>query len=240
MKGMESHQQDFILTHHLAKSFGTRAVLKDVNFSVRQGTVHALVGPNGAGKTTLIKLLVGLYVPTHGHVEICGVDVSKHPLEAKRRFGYISDDPVAYGYLSGLEFLLLTARLREMEMGSIEHRIKELIEIFPIQDIIHQPMTQYSRGNRQKLAFLAAMLTKPEVLIIDEPIVGLDPTSIEVFGKTLRVYVHDGGAVLFSTHILDFAKEYAHHVTLMKQGSIIADEKITLHTNLEHLYQKTQ
>jgi ABC-2 type transport system ATP-binding protein len=227
---------DAITTKHLTKRFGPSTggftAVKDVTFSVGEGEIYALVGPNGAGKTTLLKLLVGLLSPTSGTASIHTYDVIHTPVAAKRQFGYVSDDPTAYEYLTGREFLTLTGRLRGLPEVKLRARIKELIPVFPIADIIDQPMTQYSRGNKQKIAVLASLLSHPKILIVDEPIVGMDATSIDIMGKLLRDYAKKGNSVLLVTHILDFAETYATRAGIMKEGKIAHEMQITASTSL--------
>src|SRR3990172_5231260 len=143
----------------LTKKFGTFSAVSDVNLHVQKGDVYALVGPNGAGKTTLVKMLVGLLAPTGGSALLFGHNVMTQPVRAKELFGYVSDDPTAYEYLSGREFLILKGRLRGMTERVLTERIGKLTSLFPIEDILSQPMSEYSRGNRQKTAFLASIMT---------------------------------------------------------------------------------
>lgn len=226
-----------IETKNLTKKFGNLRAVNKVNLKVKKGEIYALIGPNGAGKTTVIKMLVGLLSPTKGTAEVFGMDIRKHPKEAKGKFGYISDNPSAYGFLTGMEFLELTASLRGLKEEKARKRIKKLTFLFPIKKILSQQMDQYSRGNRQKVAFLAALLSDPELLIIDEPVAGLDPESIEIFGKELRKFAKKGGAVLFVTHILSFGQKYADRVTLMDEGSIITERKVKKEASLKSVYQ---
>jgi len=207
----------------------------NVNLSVNEGELYALIGPNGAGKTTLIKLLVGLLIPTAGSAAIAGFDVASWPLSAKKEIGYVPDDPSAYDYLTGLEFLMLTGRLRGMKEGEVKKRIEALMPLFPIADVVPTPMAQYSRGNKQKVAVLAALMTKPKILLIDEPIVGLDPASIDILGETLVKYARKGNTVFFVTHILPFAQKYARRVGIMKDGAITKETIVSRAVALETL-----
>jgi ABC-2 type transport system ATP-binding protein len=220
---------------HLSKKFGSFTAVDDTNLSVKQGQIFALIGPNGAGKTTLIKLMVGLINPSDGKIIINGFDFSLSPLSYKQNIGYVPDEPVGYDYLSGMEFLTFTARLRGLSGRKMDRRINELVSLFPISDIIFRPMGEYSRGNKQKVGFLSAILTTPPVLIIDEPVVGLDPPSIRIFGKILTDYAESGNTVFFVTHILEFARDYATDAAVMKDGKIIKEINIIKSTNLDSL-----
>lgn len=227
-----------IKTTNLSKQFDHIKAVDSVNLEVETSNIYALIGPNGCGKTTLIKLLVGLLTPTHGSASIFGHDIVQEAQRAKEAFGYISDDPTPYDYLSGIEFLTLTGSLRRLQPSVIRDRISELLSLFPLKDIVGKRMGLYSRGNRQKLAFLAALLAKPRLLIIDEPIVGLDPTSIDIFGKTLKTFARNGGTVFFATHILAFAKANAHRVGIMHAGKIVRQENISHSVSLEKWYNE--
>ncbi len=227
-----------ISTFKLSKNFGLVSAVNEVTLAINPGEIYALVGPNGAGKTTLLKLLVGLLAPTSGNAVIYGHDIAEEPIEAKKMFAFISDDPKAYNYLTGREFLSLTANLRQIPAKTAEERIEKLKALFPISDIIDQRMAHYSRGNRQKLAFLAGLLAQPKIFIIDEPIVGLDPASIKIFGQKLRGFAKEGGTVLFSTHILKFAKDFAQRIGFMVNGRIEKETLLVDDTQIDDLYQK--
>ena len=224
-----------IETKNLKKTFGKYIAVDAVNLSINDGEIYALIGENGAGKTTLIKMLVGLLIPSSGNSFISGHDVMKKPLLAKQEIGYVPDDPSAYEYLTGLEFLMLTGRLRGMKGTEAKKRIEELLTIFPISDIVPTSLAQYSRGNKQKIAVLAALITQPKILIIDEPIVGLDPSSIDILGKTLVKYAESGHTVFFVTHIMSFAQKFAKRVGVMKNGKIVHQSQVNQGVELETL-----
>lgn len=224
-----------ITTKNLTKRFGSFTAVDRVNINVKPGEIYALIGPNGAGKSTFIKMLVGLLIPDGGSASVAGFDVTNRPISAKSETGYVSDDPSPYDYLTGLEFLMLTGRLRGLKEAAVKNRIGTLTGLFPISEIISTQITRYSRGNKQKIAILAALMTEPKVLIIDEPIVGLDPASIDILGSVLETYAQKGNAVLFATHILEFARKYAKHVGVMKAGSIVKETDVSRNQSLEKL-----
>jgi ABC-2 type transport system ATP-binding protein len=227
-----------IETEGLTRDYGKVRAVDNVNIKIKAGEIYALIGPNGAGKTTLIKMLVGLLRPTRGVAKICGFDINKESMGAKRSFGYVPDNPLVYDYLTGYEFLNMTGALRGVKEQEIKKRVSELTDIFPLKDILFQKMGTYSRGNRQKTAFLASIISKPEVLLIDEPISGLDPTSITAFGETLKKYVKDGGAVFLATHILSFGQKYADRVGAMDNGKIKKETPVNAEHNLEKIYKE--
>jgi ABC-2 type transport system ATP-binding protein len=225
-----------ITLENVSKKFNDKTVVNNVTLTLEPGKIYTLIGPNGAGKTTLIKMLVGLLSPTSGSISLFGNDITIDPIECKKLFGYIPDDPSAYDYLSGMEFLILAGKLRNMELSTIEKRISHLKNLFPIVDILTQPMSYYSRGNRQKVALLSALIGNPKILFIDEPIVGLDPTSIDIFGNVLLNFKKNGGTVFFVTHTLPFAATYADHVFVMNNGKMVKDQAISSKTSLKNIY----
>ena len=223
---------------NLSKDFGKVKAVKEVNLKIKKGEIYALIGPNGAGKTTLIKTFVGLLSPSKGKIEILGTDVTLKPISAKAKIGYVPDDPSSYNFLTGREFLALTGKLRGMEKENLLKRIEELSKLFPIKEVFDNRIEDYSRGNKQKISFLSALLSEPSILIIDEPIVGLDPLSIDIFGNTLKEFSDKGGTVFFATHILEFAKEFSHRVGVMKEGTIIEEEENKGKLSLDKIYEK--
>lgn len=228
-----------IKTVHLNKSFGNFRAVKDINLSVSKGEIFALIGENGAGKTTLIKMLVGLFRPTSGKVYILGYDIENDELQAKKNFGYVSDDPNMYGYLTGWEFLYMTGNLRKIPHIILEKRIKKLENLFPVENILDEQIGSYSRGNKQKVAFLAALLSEPPILFIDEPVAGLDPPSMRIFGKTIQEYTQKGNTVFLISHSLPFVKEYAQRVGVMHEGKLIKEEVQSRIRSLEKFTQRT-
>lgn len=226
-----------ISTRHLSKSFGSLRAVSRVDLTVKAGEIFALIGPNGSGKTTLIKILTGLHHADSGSTTIFGHDIAKSPLKAKHTFGYVPDNPSGFDYLSGREFLHLTGQLRGLSEPERKDRINELVKLFPLDQEIDQRLDQYSRGNRQKISFLAALLARPKLLIIDEPIVGLDPISIEIFGQTLKQFAKEGGTVFFSTHILSFATDHADSYAFVKQGKLIKTGAVNSKTSLQKTYR---
>lgn len=233
MKKTQTKSDLAVETKNLTKKFGDFVAVKDVNLKIKKGEAYALIGPNGAGKTTLLKMIVGLYSSTSGSAYILGHDIVKESVLAKKLFGYISDSPSAYEYLTGLEFLSLTGNLRGLAKDKIERRTKEISKAFPLAETLDQPMSSYSRGNKQKVAFLASILAEPPILFIDEPIAGLDPKSIGIFGKKIRDYVKKGNTVMFISHSLSFAKDYADRVGLMESGEIVREEIISEKFSIE-------
>jgi ABC-2 type transport system ATP-binding protein len=227
-----------IKLHHLSKRFGNKSAVINLSLEIPPKKIVALIGPNGSGKTTLIKTLVGLHFPTKGSAKIFGHDITTDSLTTKKLIGYVPDNPSGFDYLTGKEFLELAASLKKTQYSKVEPELLSLVKKFKLEDLMDIRMNNYSRGNRQKLAFLAALIGQPKLLIIDEPIVGLDPESIETFGTALADFAKAGGTVLFSTHILDFGKRFANHVILMNQGKIFHQGPVSNNSSLDKIYNK--
>ncbi len=221
----------------ISKSFGSIRAVKSVDISLFPGDIYALIGPNGSGKTTLIKIAVGLLAPDTGTVDFFGHEIRVEPLAAKSSFGYISDGPLGYDHLTGNEFLALAGSLKGLSRSETTSRLARLRKLFPIKEVLNQPMAHYSRGNLQKVAFIAALLGSPKVLIIDEPVVGLDPTSVSVFGQEIKDFAASGGIVFFVTHTLSFAEVYANRFGILDRGVLVGEGKVRPHMDLSSIYQ---
>ncbi len=222
---------------NISHSFGKKEVLRNISWQLQPGKTYALIGPNGAGKSTLFRILTGLIRPTEGSVQYGTIDVATQPVEARKQFVYLSDEPSIYPYLSGEEYLHLMASTRGIDRGEATKRLQKIERLFPHLPSLHEPLGEQSRGTRQKILFLGALLSQPRVLLSDEPIVGLDPTSIHQFGKQLRSYAQSGGTTLLALHTLEFAQEYVDEVAVLVNGEIRTTAEVTGST-LEKLYQK--
>lgn len=220
-------EKTYLEADGLTKRYGNVSAVRNIMLNIPQGVSYALVGKNGAGKTTLLKMLVGLTKPDSGTSAICGFDISQEPIRAKMHFGYVPDNPSGYEYLTGLEFLEFTGTLRGMPPESIRERISHISRIFPMGEILSEEMGSYSRGNRQKVSILSAIMTEPDVLIIDEPVVGLDPESINILGRLIMDHCRKGGSALFVTHILTFAADYADRVGCMGNGLLLDEQPVS-------------
>ncbi len=223
---------------NVTKTFGSLKALDAVTLKVKKGEIFALIGPNGSGKTTLINTIVGLLKADSGKVKIAGVDIDQKPIVAKALLGYVPDNPANYPFLTGIEFLYLTGRLKHLSQSDIKKQVADLEKLFPIEDVLPTPMSGYSRGSLQKIAFLASLLGEPKLLLIDEPVVGLDPLSIKIFGKKLKQFTASGGSVFLSTHTLNFAHKYADTVGIMYLGKMVKEIKDPQKIDLEKTYEK--
>ena len=210
----------------LRKSFGTFEVLKGISLEVEPGELYGFLGPNGAGKTTTIRILTGLLLPSAGTVEVAGFDVRKDPLEVKRRVGYVPDRAWLYEKLTGRELLEFVGHLYGLEPADVKRESAELLDMFDLYPWVDELVEAYSHGMRQKLAMTASLLHRPEVLVIDEPMIGLDPKSARRM-KTLLTDLRGRGTTVFlSTHTLEVAQALCTRVAIIQRGEIVASGTI--------------
>ena len=206
----------------LVKNFGDLVAVDNVSLKIGRGEFFALLGPNAAGKTTLMKLLTGLIKPTSGHARVCGFDVQEQPLEARRRLAYVPDFPFLYDKLTPWEFFRFTGEMFRLDHVRIEKNAHELIERFHLGEFAGRPLEGLSHGTRQRVAIVSALLHEPEVFVIDEPMVGLDPQHARVVKDVLKERSLAGMTVLVSTHQLSIAEEMADRIGIILGGKLIA------------------
>jgi ABC-2 type transport system ATP-binding protein len=207
---------------HLTKKFGDLVAVNDLSLKVERGEFFAVLGPNAAGKTTLIRVLAGLLKPTQGTARVAGFDVQTSPLEARRRLAYVPDFPFLYDKLTAMEFLRFTGQIFQMSEEKIQEGARELIPRFHLEEFVNKPIEGLSHGTRQRVAIVSALLHNPEVLVIDEPMVGLDPQHARVVKDVLKERTQQGATVFLSTHQLAIAEEMADRIGIMHQGRLIA------------------
>jgi len=213
---------------NVTKKFGDFTAVDNINLKIKSGEFFGFLGPNGAGKTTTIKMITGLYSPTSGKIKICGIDIQQNPIEAKMNIGYIPDEPFLYDKLTGLEYLYFSGGLYKLDKKFLKERVDELIELFELNEWINKLTEEYSRGMRQRIAIASALLHNPKVIVIDEPIVGLDPQSALIVKKTLKEYSLKGASVFMSTHLLTIAEELCDRIAIIKNGKIIFESDISI------------
>jgi len=206
----------------LVKRYGKFTAVDGIDLEVRKGELFGLLGPNGAGKTTSIRMIAGILRPSAGRVEIGGFDVQRQPLEAKHRMGYIPDRPFVYDKLTGGEFLRFAAALYGQDGPAVERRIDELLELFELSPWKNELTESYSHGMRQKLIISGALVHRPEVIVVDEPMIGLDPKSARLLKDLFRQFVDRGGTVLMSTHTLEVAEQMCDRIAIVFHGRVVA------------------
>ncbi len=211
-----------IRTEHLTKKYGGLVAVSDLSLNITRGQFFAFLGPNGAGKTTTIKLLAGLLKPTSGRALIGGYDIQKYPVEARKILSYVPDMPFLYDKLEPTEFMLFIGQLYGMEPAVVARASDELFDMFGLNEIRKQMIENLSHGTRQRLVIASALLHQPKVIIIDEPMVGLDPRSARVVKNVLKERTRAGVTVFLSTHVLPIAEELADQVGILNHGRLIA------------------
>ena len=206
----------------LTKRYGSFTAVDAIDLTVPKGELFGFLGPNGAGKTTTLRMIAGILRPTAGTVKIGDVDVTTHPMQAKSILGYIPDRPYIYEKLTGAEFLRFVAGLYGQNGKDIEHRGRELLALFDLDDWRDELVESYSHGMRQKLIISSAFIHKPDVIVVDEPMVGLDPKAARILKDLFREYTRRGHTVMMSTHTLEVAETMCDRIGIIQGGKIRA------------------
>jgi len=207
---------------NLYKKFGDLTAVNNISLTIPRGEFFAMLGPNAAGKTTTLKILAGLMKPTSGFTRTCGFNVQTQPLEARQRIAYVPDFPFLYDKLTAWEFFRFTGQLFKMADARIETNAQELIVRFHLADFVNRSLESLSHGTRQRVAIVSALLHDPEVFVIDEPMVGLDPQHVRVVKDVLKERSRAGVTVLVSTHQLSMAEEMADRIGIIHGGKLVA------------------
>ena len=211
-----------IRLNRLTKRYGKFTAVDGIDLVVPSGELFGFLGPNGAGKTTTFRMIAGILRPTSGTIEIGGIDINRRPLEAKARLGFIPDRPFVYDKLTGAEFLRFAAALYGQQGPVIERRIDEFLELFELTRWKNELTESYSHGMRQKLIISGALVHRTEVIVVDEPMVGLDPKSARLLKDLFRQFVGRGGTILMSTHTLEVAETMCDRIAIVHGGKIVA------------------
>ncbi len=207
----------------VTKSFENKAAVKDLTLSVLPGEVHGLLGPNGSGKSTTMKMIMGIVKPDRGKINVFGVDAVKQPVDSKRQVGYVPESPYLYDYLTASEYLDFVGTAYHIDMKARHDRVEELLEALQMNQHINEVMSGFSQGMKQKIAITAALLHRPRALIMDEALNGLDPRSAKIVKDLLHRLASEGVAILFSTHVLEIAEAMCSKITIMNEGTVIAE-----------------
>jgi len=207
----------------VSKTYGNKneKAVDNVSFEVHPGEIFGFVGPNGAGKTTTIKMIVSLLAPNSGKITINGIDNQTNILEAKKQFSYVPDNPELFEKIKGIEYLKFMADVYQVPVAERQERIEKYLDIFEIKDAVNDPIGSFSHGMKQKLALVGALIHDPQVFILDEPMVGLDPKASFELKKIMRDHCDRGRSVFFSTHVLDVAEKICDRIAIIKKGRII-------------------
>ncbi len=210
----------------VSKKFGQQPAVENLNLEIGQGELFGFLGPNGAGKTTTIKMAAGILKPTSGRIEIDGIDIQNQPERAKTLIGYVPDSPYLYERLTAREYLEFIGGLYGISKPQIDLRAEELFDLFGMNGWVDRRCEQYSHGMRQKVVFAAAMLHRPPTLVVDEPMVGLDPQSARIVKDLLKEYAAAGNTVFISTHTLSIAEELCDRIGIINGGRLVAAGKL--------------
>lgn len=207
----------------LTKRYGKFTAVDSIDLTVARGEIFGFLGPNGAGKTTTLRMIAGILRPTSGTALIGGVDVVQEPMVAKAKLGYIPDRPFIYEKLTGSEFLRFVAGLYDQQGADVDHRARELLALFDLEDWRDELVESYSHGMRQKLIISSAFVHRPEAIVVDEPMVGLDPKAARILKDLFREYVNRGHTIMMSTHTLEVAESLCDRIAIIQGGTIRAE-----------------
>ena len=206
----------------ITKKYADFMAVSSLSLTANPGQIFGFIGPNGAGKTTTIKIISGILAPTTGRVRICGIDIQKQPVEAKKKIGFIPDRPYLYEKLTGMEFMQFTADLYGVNTNGFQQKAEAELNRFALSDWSNELIESYSHGMRQRLIFAAALVHDPQVLVVDEPMVGLDPVAIVMVKNLFRQLAQSGVTVFMSTHTLKVAEDVCDRIGVINRGRMIA------------------
>jgi ABC-2 type transport system ATP-binding protein len=212
-----------IETHHLRREYGGRPALHDLTLRTEPGEILGFLGPNGAGKSTTVKILTGMIKPDAGRALVAGFDVVREPLEVKRRVGYVPESAALYESLSAREYLELVACLYRLPSATAVHRVEEMLERFGLSDAIDQRLSEFSKGMKQKVLIVSALMHRPDVLFLDEPLTGLDANAALLVKELIRGLAAQGRTIFFCSHVLEVVERICTRIVIIDQGRVIAD-----------------
>ena len=207
--------------NHLTKTYGEKKAVDDLNIHINPGEIYGFIGHNGAGKTTTLKSVVGILQFDQGEILIDGKSIQRDPLACKREIAYIPDNPDLYDYMTGIKYLNFIADVFSVSAQDRQTRIRKYADLFELTEDLAQPIAAYSHGMKQKLAIIAAWLHEPKLILMDEPFVGLDPKASHLLKEMMRQVCDEGGAIFFSTHVLEVAEKLCDKVAIIKGGKLI-------------------
>ena len=223
----------------LCKSYDNKRVVDNLDLTINDGEIYGFIGHNGAGKTTTIKCLIGILSFEKGEILIDGLSIKDKPIECKRKIAYIPDNPDLYNYMSGIDYLNFIGDVFNVANEERVERIDKYAGIFELTDSLANPISSYSHGMRQKLAIIAAWLHEPDLIVMDEPFVGLDPKASHDLKMMMREFCDNGGSIFFSTHVLEVAEKLCDKVAIIKQGQLIKSgtmEEVKGDSSLESVF----
>ena len=206
---------------HLTKRYGEKKAVDDLSLHIPKGSIYGFIGHNGAGKTTTLKAVVGILKLEEGEIYVDGKSIQEEPMICKSMISYIPDNPDLYEYLKGIQYLNFVADVYQVNQEKRKEQIKKYAELFEMIEALGQPISSYSHGMKQKLAIIAAWIHEPKLMIMDEPFVGLDPKATHLLKELMRELCDRGGAIFFSTHVLEVAEKLCDQIAIIKSGKLI-------------------
>ena len=224
---------------HLTKRYGEKTAVNDLSLHIKPGEIYGFIGHNGAGKTTTIKSCAGILAFDEGEISVGGVSIRQDPIACKKMMAYIPDNPDLYTFLSGVKYLNFVADMYGVDKARREERIARYADMLELTDDLAQPVSAYSHGMKQKLAIISALIHEPKLIIMDEPFVGLDPKATHILKGVMRDICNAGGAIFFSTHVLEVAEKLCDRVAIIRQGRLVANgtmEEVSGDASLEEVF----
>jgi len=224
---------------HLTKRYGAKTAVSDLSLHIRPGEIYGFIGHNGAGKTTTLKSCCGILAFEEGEITIGGVSIRQDPIACKKMMAYIPDNPDLYAFLSGVKYLNFVADMYGVGKAEREERIARYADMLELTEDLAQPVSAYSHGMKQKLAVISALIHEPKLIIMDEPFVGLDPKATHTLKGLMRDICDRGGAIFFSTHVLEVAEKLCDRVAIIRQGKLVANgtmEEVSGDASLEEVF----
>lgn len=224
---------------HLTKTYGEKKAVDDLNLHITPGEIYGFIGHNGAGKTTTMKSVAGIQQFDAGEIYIDGKSIRTEPIECKRIFAYLPDNPDLYDYMTGIQYLNFIADIFGVSATDRRMRIRKYSEVFELTDDLAQPIAAYSHGMKQKLAIISAWMHQPKLILMDEPFVGLDPKAAHLLKEMMQEVCSEGGAIFFSTHVLEVAEKLCDKVAIIKSGRLIRSgtmEEVKGDDSLENVF----
>lgn len=225
--------------NNLTKTYGDKKAVDNLSLHISPGEIYGFIGHNGAGKTTTIKACCGILMFDEGEIFVDGISIKSNPIECKKKMAYIPDNPDLYEFLSGIKYLNFVADIYGVSKNEREEKIKKYADMFELTSDLAQPVSAYSHGMKQKLAIISALIHSPKLIIMDEPFVGLDPRASHSLKQLMREICDGGGAIFFSTHVLEVAEKLCDKVAIIKSGKLIISgsmDEVRGNTSLENVF----
>jgi ABC-2 type transport system ATP-binding protein len=220
---------------NLTKRYNRVPAVDNLEITLQPGEVYGYLGPNGSGKSTTVKMLTGLVEPSQGHIFYRGRDIREDLVAYRKRLGYVPEEALLYPYMSGYEYLQLVGRLRSIPQAVLDRKVERLLDLFSLRGRRHSPISAYSKGMKQKVLVCAALMHDPDILIFDEPLSGLDVTSVLILRSVVHSLAREGKIILYSSHILEVVEKVCSRVIILHKGRVVADENVSRLRDLMNL-----